>query len=363
MSFSDERRKNQLSFICSESELEVGSLEGFPLSAKELQQIDETSDYVVKVFNSGLTAQVYKLKINHKFYNLKKKRDKILVQNIDGQTSFLNEVQRRQDFHHLKLKNSEGFSGIVDTLYASFKKGIILSPWIEGKHIVEWNYKKYESLFSTLLNMEFNGIFEWDLCSGNLLYIGNHIMLFDFGYAYPFDVLTQFNSDGLENPLFHMVERFESRFFMQYLMELESETNKETMINAYKEEKEVALTIYKKKLEYIKKNNGSQNVIEWLLKIILSWEEGVSSISKLEELYKREAFRSYVLDIGDDVGGQSCTKSTIKKVNRVLKLIEEDYQFLKNSGGLFFGDEKLDKFQLTEKYKVIYELVIKYQLS
>lgn len=362
MGFSDERRKNQLSFIKSKSELEVGSLEKLPLSEEELQKIDETSNYVVKVFDSGLTAIVYKLNINGRLYNLKKRRDKILVQNVDGQTSFLNEVQRRYDFYNLKLKNREGFSGIVDTIYASFNKGFILSPWIEGEHITEWNNKRYESLFNTLLNMECSGLFEWDLSSGNLLCTGDDVILYDFGYTYSFDPLTQFNSDGLASPLFHMAERFESRFYMQYLMDLELDTNKETMLNAYREEKEAALKIYKSKLDYIKKNDGSKQVIEWLFKIILSWENGLSSINKLEELYKLESFRSYVLDIEDDVSGQSCTKNTIKKMNNVLKLIEENYEFLRNNNGLFFGDDKLDKSQLIRKYKEINQLVIKYQM-
>ena len=362
MSFSDERRENQLSFIKSGSELEVGSLKDLPLSVEELQKIDENSNYVVKVFDSGLTAIVYKLNINGKLYNIKKKRDKILVQNIDGQTSFLNEVQRRNDFYILKVKNREGFNGIVDTIYASFNKGFILSPWIEGEHISEWNIKRYESLFSTLLNMEHNGIFEWDLSCGNLLCVGDQVILYDFGYTYNFDPLTQFNSDGLESPLFHMAERFESRFYMQYLMELESDTNKETMLNAYKEEKEAALKVYKSKLDYVKKNSGSKQVIEWLLKIIMSWEEGISSLDKLQELYKVESFRSYVLDIEDDVMGQSCTKNTILKMNKVLKLIDEDYEFLKSNNGLFFGDEDLDKSKLIGKYREISQLVIKHQL-
>ncbi len=55
---------------------------------------------------------------------------------------------------------------------------------------------------------------EWDLCSGNLLVDRQEqLWLFDFGYMYPFDPLREFNSNGLADPLFHFVERFETRFF------------------------------------------------------------------------------------------------------------------------------------------------------
>lgn len=363
MSLSDDRRENQMKFINSNSEVEVGTLDNFNLSADELQIIDKDSKYVVNVFEGGLTAVVYKLSIGGKFYNLKKKRDNILVQNIDGQTSFLNEVQRRNDFNNLKKKDEQSFKGIVDTIYASFQKGIILSPWISGEHISMCSKKIYESLFSTLLNMELGGIFEWDLSGGNILVVGDEIRLFDFGYTYKFNPLTQFNSDGMESPLFHMAERFETRFFMQYLMDLEHNSNRENRHKAYKEEKEGALHIYKKKLEYVVKNEGSKNIANWINKIILSWEEGLSSDEKLEELYEIEAFRSYVLDIGDDVGGKSCTKSTIKKIDKVLSIIEDNYNFLKDKNGLFFGDKKLNKAQLTEKYQGIKHLVMKYQLK
>lgn len=362
MSLTEERRESQLQFINTNSELEVGSLDEFPLEVDELQEIDKASQYVVKVFDSGLTAVVYKLCINGELYNLKKKRNTILVKNVDGQTSFLNEVQRRNDFYYLKNKDSKSFTGIVDTIYASFQKGIILSPWIDGVHITKGSKKIYESLFNTLLDMELNGIFEWDLCGGNLLVSKGDIKLFDFGYTYRFNPLTQFNSDGMDSPLFHMAERFETRFFMQYLMDIELSLGKQGSLKEYKEEKEAALKIYNKKLEYLKKNKALKEITDWLEAIILSWEEGLKSDKNLEELYGIEAFRSYILDIGDDVGGKSCTVSTIKKIDRVLELIEHDYDFLINKNILFFGDEKLNRQQLIEKYKEIRKLVIKYQL-
>jgi hypothetical protein len=51
---------------------------------------------VVQVYGSGLTGEVYRLRIAGKEYNLKKRRAVAGVANLNGQLSFLNEVQRRQ---------------------------------------------------------------------------------------------------------------------------------------------------------------------------------------------------------------------------------------------------------------------------
>ncbi len=60
---------------------------------------------------------------------------------------------------------------------------------------------------------------EWDLCPGNLLMDNGHLWLFDFGYMYPFQPLQSYNSNGLQDPLFHACERFETRFFFGRLLE------------------------------------------------------------------------------------------------------------------------------------------------
>ena len=57
----------------------------------------------------------------------------------------------------------------MNTTYASLRKGIILSPWIEGEHIHTYSEPVLESLFETLYHLEIEGLFELDLCPGNIL--------------------------------------------------------------------------------------------------------------------------------------------------------------------------------------------------
>lgn len=364
MGNADLRRKKQLEFLESGNDIVVGNVSDLPLSIDEIMSIDKNSKYVAKFFDSGLTADVFKLSIDGRNWTLKKKKEKILVNNIDGQTSFLNEVQRRRDFEILKQENREAYVGIVDTTYASLNKGFILSPWIEGSHITEINEKILESLFSTLYYVEISGLFEYDLCSGNLLLDEEGtVKLFDFGYMYPYEPLKEFNPDGIEQPIFHFAERFESRFFMEYLMELENTRGKEIVMQVYKLEKQVALKYYQMKLNWLIHNNPERKIIEWTKSIIDRWQQGVSKPTNLNNLYSQEAFRSYVLDISDDISGQSCTVDTIKKVKKVIEIINSKYEFLKEHKSFFWNDENLNKEQLIEKYTNNLRLAELYQIE
>jgi hypothetical protein len=83
----------------------------------------------VQVYGSGLTGEVYRLRIAGKEYNLKKRRAVAGVANLNGQLSFLNEVQRRQALQRLKDDpvTAPRFTHIVPTLYADYRLGILLS--------------------------------------------------------------------------------------------------------------------------------------------------------------------------------------------------------------------------------------------
>lgn len=364
MGKADERRKAQLDFLASAEEIEVGKINNAPLCISELLNLHGGSEHVEKHIGSGLTADIYKLNINGKYWNLKKKRKEILVKNIDGQTSFLNEVQRRHDFEKLKKDNPEAYSGIVGTIYASLHNGIILSPWIEGGLIKKYTPEILEDLFNTLYYIEIAGLFEYDLCPGNLLVQNDGtVRLFDFGYMYPYDPLNEYNPDGMENPVFHPTERFETRSFMQYLMEIKEERGIDSALSEYSMEKEIALKYYHKKFERLKENEAASGILSWTLNFIKLWETGLSSINALKKLYDMESFRSCVLDIHDDVSGQSCTRETLKKAESVLSKIEDGHDFLNENRCFFWGDEKLNRAELLSKYAEIKKRIIEYQLK
>lgn len=362
MNITEQRRKYQLDFLSSKQDIEVGIKNNLPLSMEEILKIDKDSKYVEQVFENGLTAIVYKIKVNNQLYNLKKKRNHILVKNIDGQTSFLNEVQRRKNFYDFKQAEPEKFANIVNTIYASLNLGFILSEWIDGEIVSQFDEKSISDIYRTHFEIEKKGLFECDLSQNNLLIDKhNNIRFFDFGYMYPYNSLFHYNSDGKETPIFHLAERFESRSLMQYLMNIES--NQELMFQTFEFDKKIALETYINKYDWLIKNNADLEVIHWQKEFINQWSYGLKSRDNLKEIFELESFRSYVLDVEDDISGKSCTPMTIKKIERILQNIKYNYNILESQNGLFWGDEKLSQTELYDKYKRIEEKVLEYQIN
>ena len=91
------RQQAQLAFATSDQPLIVGDVAACPLPPAELAALTTDSPLVVEHFGGGLTARVLHLCIDGEHYTLKQKRAEALVRNIDGETSFLNEVQRRAE--------------------------------------------------------------------------------------------------------------------------------------------------------------------------------------------------------------------------------------------------------------------------
>ena len=364
MNLERQRQQAQQAFVDSGKNIEVGSLQGIPLTLEQLKTTTAESDYVVEVFNSGLTAVVYHLQIDGQHWTLKQKRKVSLVNNIDGQTSFLNEVQRRQDLAELKQHNPECFKHIVDTQFASFTDGIILSPWITGNPLVILNRDIFQQIFSSIVNLELSGLFEWDFCPGNILLDNQHeIKLFDFGYMYRFDPKVHFNSNGQDTPLFHGIERFETRFFFDFLLKNPLNLTTEALFELYRLEKRCALEAYQMKLQQLIELDAGTSVIARQWAINHHWQAALEDEAAMQELYLVEAFRSNVLDLLDDLHGHSCTPYTLKKADLTLDLIDNNFELLRAKNGFFFGDELLSKNELVAKYNQLRKDAERYQLN
>ena len=364
LSRAEARQASQLAFANSGAELEVGQQAALPLPLTELIAITPDSPWVVQHFAGGLTAEVFHLLIEGRHYTLKKKRPHCLVQNVDGQTSFLNEVQRRHDFEALKQQDPAAYAGIVDTVYASYRHGIILSDWIDGQEIACYTPEVLDSLFFTLMRMERGGVFELDPSYGNLLWQpGVGVRFYDFGYAYRFDPLTEFNPDGLENPLFHAAERFETRCFMLHVLDLEELLGLPAALRLFRLEKQVALEHYQQKLAWLEANGGSEAVRAQVRHYLALWQAGLADDAALHRLYRLESFRSCLLDVHDDLSGKSCNQDTLTKAQKVIAAVSADYDFIREQDGFFWGDEARSRDELLVRYYAMLAQAQQYQLS
>jgi hypothetical protein len=348
------RQAAQVAFAAGSEPLEVGSLAntGFDLATLKTLQ---AGDAVVKAtIDSGLTAWVLQLvDADGRRWALKRAWQKARVQNVDGATSFLNEVQRRADFGRLKREpgGEERWAGIVDTQFASYRDGLMLSPWIDGQPVGSWDERRLESLFGLICSMWLEGLFEWDLCPGNLLDDGQRVRLFDFGYCYRFDPIRQFSSAGRgdDRPLFHPVERFESRCFCAQLLEIEQLEGEASAIAAFRIEKRVAIEAYRRMRSVIAGRGASATVLQWLDGICSRWQLALTG--NLEDLYLAENWRSHALDLDDDLRGRSCTAMTLRRADWLLAALDRHGDALRAQRAFFWADADADLPVLRERYR------------
>jgi len=306
------RRQAQLAFLASGTEFRLGRAEDCPLPPEQLAAVRGDEPWVRACLDDGLTARVYRVELAGHDWALKVARRPCRVQNPDGQTSFLNELQRRRDLARLMRtpEQAERLAGIVPTQYASLQQGIVLSPWVEGQRIERWNERQLVELFDLLIALLLAGLFEWDLAPGNTLDDGR-IRLFDFGYLYPFDPLRQYNSDGLASPGFHPAERFETRQLFACLLRMEQQSETWALAD-FELEKRIALDAYQRLHRELTGRGASETVLDWLSGLMRRWRNALAG--DLGGLYLQEAWRSHWLDVKDDLSGQSCTPLTLQRL-------------------------------------------------
>lgn len=337
MSRDQQRHAEQLAFVASGCELEVGQAEALPLPREALIKVCGDEPWVVARMSGGLTAEVWRIRVDGQDYTLKRARERCLVQNVDGQTSFLNEIQRRADIEALKAApgGRAALSGVVDTVYGSFRSGILLSPWIEGELVSGWDERRLADLFGTLGELVLNGLFEWDLCPGNLLDDGR-VRLFDFGYMYRFDPLTDYNSAGRDAPQFHFVERFETRNFFAALLELERTECGAAALGLFALEKQLAVEAYERLIARLAARQADAAVLHWLGGIVAGWRSALTA--DIGALYLAEGWRSHRADLDDDLHGQTCTTRTLARADWLITALGEHYADLLRLGAIAPAD-------------------------
>lgn len=343
-----ERRRSQLDFVASGRDVEVGDARECPLPVEELRTLDGHHPAVRAVFDGGLTAVVYKVHASGRDWAVKRARTPCLVQGPDGQTSFLNELQRRAELAALKAQpgGRARFAGIVDTVYGSLRHGIIVSPWIDGELLRTWDERRLRQVFDTGRELVRAGFFEWDFCPGNLMDDGRQVWLFDFGYMYRFDPLCQFNSagDGSAAPQCHLAERIESRHAFGAWLDLpEAEA-----LEAFRREKTIALATYHRLREELAVDGATTTVLGWLDAITATWQAGLAG--DLRALWLCEGWRSHTIDLEDDLHGQTCTPNTLRRVDWLLDALRANHALLAARGALLGDDAGQPADALLARY-------------
>lgn len=337
------RQAAQLEFAVSGKEIGCGAEADLPLPLSELLALDATHPKVIEAHCGGLTGFVYRLRTESGDWNIKKARTSSLVQNPDGQTSFLNEVQRRCEFEAA----ADRPAGIVRTRYASFQQRLIVSDWIEGEVAKRWDERTLTSLFDLLIDLHLRGFFEWDVSPGNLVDDGKRLWMFDFGYMYRFDPKLDFNSNGQAAALFHPAERFETRSYFAALLEIESTQGQDAALRAFVLEKEIALEAYLRLIAQLRALGAAQTVIDWLTSFTERWKRALATDPA--SLYLAEGWRSHRLDLDDDLRGQTCTRRTLARTDWLIEALGKHFDALKSLDAFFWHDAGMSMDALLQQ--------------
>ncbi len=200
-----------------------------------------------------------------------------------------------------------------------------------------WDERQLRQLFDQLVELLLAGLFEWDLCPGNVLDDGRQVRLFDFGYMYRFDPLREFHSSGLD-PMFHAAERFETRNYFAFLLRLEQEQGLAAALDAFRMEKRIALEAYRRLWAELRDRGASPEVLGWVDDIGARWNAALEV--GLMPLYLAEGWRSHRLDLFDDLHGRTCTRTTLLRTDWLIAAARDRFAALRRQGALFWEDSR-----------------------
>lgn len=124
----------------------------------------------------------------------------------------------------------------------------------------------------------------------------------------------------------------------------------EQQLAQYREMKRLAVESYRRKLVWLRARRADPQVLAHFQHLTARWESALADPAALSRLFAVEAFRSHVLDIEDDLHGQSCTLLTLQRIDWVINQLEQHYRFIADEGGLFYDNEGKSQQALLSSY-------------
>ncbi len=132
------RQQQQQAFDRSERPLIVGNVGHCPLPPEALAALGPDSPMWCRVYGSGLTSEVYRLRSSParvQFKETSRRRRRCQPQRPAVVFKRVHSVGEALQQLKDDSVTAPPFTHIVPTLYADYRLGILLSPWIDGEPI------------------------------------------------------------------------------------------------------------------------------------------------------------------------------------------------------------------------------------
>jgi hypothetical protein len=346
LTLDEARQRANLAFIASGVEFAFGDAAALPLPVAALRALTPDSAGVEAVHDGGLTAEVLCLHQGGRRWAVKRTRAECRVRNRDGETSFLNELHRHAELAALRAQGA-ALPGIVAPVYGSLRGGLVVSPWIPGRHPEELDERQARTLLQAGCALIEHGFFEWDYSAGNLLDDGERLWLYDLGYCYRFDPLTQFNSagHGRDAPQHHLAERIEGRHLFGALLDAPSDA----ALAAFVGFKQAAVRAYEGLHDRLAAHGANSAVLDHYAGLAAGWRQALAQSP--QRLYLLDGWRAHASDLHDDLRGRSCTPRTLRRARWLQQALIDQADLLRAGGALSVDEAGLDDATLLRLYR------------
>lgn len=328
----DEQRQHAaLAWLASGRELCIGDASRLPCPPAALAALTPSSPGVCRHVAGGLTGDVYELRLGGQHLAVKVARAESRVRNVDGETAFLNELLRHQE---LAAARDAGVAlpGILHACYGSLQHRLLVTPWVDGGTPDLSCDRVLGQLFDTGVHLHLAGHFEWDWSPGNLLDDGQQVWLFDFGYQYRFDPLTQLNSagDGLNCPQHHLVERLGARCVFAALLDTETTRGLAAAVAEFTQFQSLGLAAMRRLQTQLAQRGAQANVLQRLQD--RRSRAGAALASGPATAYRCEGWAAHLADVHDDLHGQSCGPRTLQRLGWLQQVLHSHAAALQAAG-------------------------------
>lgn len=346
LTLDETRQRVNMAFIAGGAEFAFGDATALPLPVAVLQALTADSPGVEAVHDGGLTAEVLCLNHGGRRWAIKRARAECRVRNSDGATSFLNELHRHAELAALRAQGA-ALPGIVAPVYGSLRDGLVVSPWIAGRHPEVLDERQARTLLQAGCALIEHGFFEWDYSAGNLLDDGERLWLYDFGYCYRFDPLTQFNSagHGRDAPHHHLAERIEGRHLFGALLDAPPDAALAAFIGF----KQAAAIAYEGLHGRLAARGASAAVLGHYAGLAARWRQALALSP--QRLYVLDGWRAHASDLADDLRGRSCTPRTLRRARWLQQALIDSADLLRAGGALSADEAGLDDATLLRLYR------------